>query len=818
MMAPRAFAASAVAVVFALLFLVLRTLLVERPPLPVPLVQPPLPPLTRHLAFFLLDGLRYDYATDPDKAPNLARRMSTGTSGRVLAGQITMTSAAVLSFGTGARGDFAQVVTNLSMSRTRQNDLFANARARGLRTALVGDRTWLDAFGDEGFDEAHPDATGLALDVDNSPEMFEEADKLLLRAEPPNLTVVHFLATDHFGHAFGTTDPRYLDMLKRFDARLEETLSRLSPRLTVIILSDHGATATGAHGSDIWSVRQTPLLAFGPGIRNDARGLAFEQVDVAPTVATLLGVPVPTEARGTAATALLDLDVDQIGRIRRAECERAAGAARALTATWDGPRAPGTSCAGAADPGDAAVRGYDRRIAAENESLGLSAAVGTLALLFVGLAAAALAVGSVTGATRARSLRWGALLFSVAFCSVLLTKYVELVVPPFHNVIRGVLFVFGNAVLLAWALRRGRMERFAVDHPVVFYAVVPGAIAFSYPANTQPEAFVAAALLLLSALLARGERHAALVAVSLFVAIHRFGYVNEDPFPAFLAERAGMLVAVNLLGLGAWSFFTPLAREESAASRAAWAAFPFLALVAAAHVRPPVGIALTVAFPTLAVLAYVRGNRLGARNLTLATFLLLSRDVEVLPVLALAALAELSPAVLSPARGDPADEAPESLSKSVRLTRVAGLALVMFGLSFLARVAIQRGLDFDRMHFGAGAFGSPDPNKTWVAVMMGFRYALVAVLLHGVAVARIAPRDQTLVVFAWLVVWLGRAATLCTMLVIGRTSYWTAQRTISDVSPALIATLVLALLLATRRNGTSRGAADDPAHPLVASL
>jgi hypothetical protein len=596
------------------------------------------------------------------------------------------------------------------------------------------------------------------------------------------LTVVHFLATDHFGHAFGTKDARYLDMLRRFDARLEEHLSRLGPDMTVVVLSDHGATDTGAHGSDIWSVRQTPLFAFGPGIRRGVRDLAFEQVDLAATLATLIGVPVPAESRGTVATALLDLDAAQIARIREGEARRVAPAIG---------RREGGQGAGQQEPsGDEPVRAYDRAIVAEKESRGLSASVGIVGLLIAGLLLGGWVAPALVRMSRRDALRWACALCAVALSSIFLTKYVERVVPPFHNVIRALLFVIGNACLLGWAIVPQRVKALATRFPVTFFALVPGAIALSYTANTQPEAFVAVALLGLAALWRAKATVSASIFVGLLLALHPFGYVNDDPFPAWLAARGTWLAATSVVGLLAYAFFSPIARTEAPRARAGWAVIPLVAFGLSSalkhYLTPPVGITLTLLLPLATTFAFLRGQTLGARSLVLAAFLLLARDVEVAPVLALATLAEIA----APALGTGSARGIE------RLVRVTAACLVLFGLSFLARVAIQRGLDFDRLHFGAGAFGSPEPNKIWVGVMMGYRYALVGALLHGAGIAMIPREDRVIVTFGSLVAWFGRSAVLCTMLVIGRTSYWTAQRTISDVSPALILAVTLAGALA----------------------
>jgi hypothetical protein len=89
-------------------------------------------------------------------------------------------------------------------------------------------------------------------------------------------------------------------MLRRAFAGLDLT------RDTVIVTADHGHVAPGGHGGVEPEVSRVPWILAGAGI---ARGAAADArlIDVAPTVAALLGVPAPGHAAGHALTSLLTL-------------------------------------------------------------------------------------------------------------------------------------------------------------------------------------------------------------------------------------------------------------------------------------------------------------------------------------------------------------------------------------------------------------------------------------------------------------------------------------------------------------------------------
>jgi hypothetical protein len=66
---------------------------------------------------------------------------------------------------------------------------------------------------------------------------------------------------------------------------------------TLVVTADHGHVAEGGHGGDEPEVTAVPLVLAGAGARAGARGTCAH-LDVAPTLAALLGVAAPAAAEG----------------------------------------------------------------------------------------------------------------------------------------------------------------------------------------------------------------------------------------------------------------------------------------------------------------------------------------------------------------------------------------------------------------------------------------------------------------------------------------------------------------------------------------
>lgn len=147
-----------VGVVYGVFVLVLRP--PRLPPMP---LRDARAPLTEHVLFVVVDGLRYDVATDARRMPRFAEAMQRHRSAEILAGRISMTSAAVQNYGTGQRGRFAQIVRNLNPDPPPYDSWLQNAAERGRVLALAGDPAWVEMYGPS-FRHKLVDPEGVAMD------------------------------------------------------------------------------------------------------------------------------------------------------------------------------------------------------------------------------------------------------------------------------------------------------------------------------------------------------------------------------------------------------------------------------------------------------------------------------------------------------------------------------------------------------------------------------------------------------------------------------------------------------------------------------
>lgn len=179
----------------------------------------------------------------------------------------------------------------LSGARTNDHEgpaglvsLWEVARAAGLSTALVADGTdwWVELF---------PGAFGV---VDLSGRLVGGPELPVLEAD---LTLVHLVHADDEAHDHGTGE-RYRVALGLAGRHIERLLSRLGPRDSLWLTSDHGHIERGGHGGPEPEVMAVPLWVFGAGPFDAKTACRGELVDVAVSVAAKLGLPPPPASVG----------------------------------------------------------------------------------------------------------------------------------------------------------------------------------------------------------------------------------------------------------------------------------------------------------------------------------------------------------------------------------------------------------------------------------------------------------------------------------------------------------------------------------------
>jgi hypothetical protein len=182
----------------------------------------------------------------------------------------------------------------------RCESVFDVLERHGRRGRLVGIAHLLDPFGEDvvrSVTSVQPTA-----EIDRS--LTAEARRVVVE-EDPDLLVLQLLAADQLGHVRGVRSPEYLDQLAETDRQVGDFLDFLEERgrlddATVILMADHGqGRGIGGHGHLDWGERPVPFVVWGRGAAPGTISAEPRSVlELATTIARLLGVPAPEAARG----------------------------------------------------------------------------------------------------------------------------------------------------------------------------------------------------------------------------------------------------------------------------------------------------------------------------------------------------------------------------------------------------------------------------------------------------------------------------------------------------------------------------------------
>ena len=213
---------------------------------------------------------------------------------------------------TGGLPTFIDVSASFGGAALDEDNVVAQLLARGKRMAVSGDDTWGELFD-----------LNVTFTVDASPfESFDVKDTttvdagvrrrmrdMLRRPDDWDVLIGHMLGADHVGHTYGATTDEMEDKLRendqdvrdivetlRADARFAETL--------FFVFGDHGMTDHGDHGGGTADETESFLLVYHPWASKCTESgkmpdETMPQVDFAPTLASLVGVPIPYGNLGT---------------------------------------------------------------------------------------------------------------------------------------------------------------------------------------------------------------------------------------------------------------------------------------------------------------------------------------------------------------------------------------------------------------------------------------------------------------------------------------------------------------------------------------
>ena len=276
-------------------------------------------PMTRKVVFVLIDALREDTSRKTDVMPFLNELRGQGAWATMHSRTPSFSDPAWTALLTGAWPDIndGQPLNPPDISHVRaftQDDIFAAADRAGLRTAVSGFIWFEGMLVNSGVDAGF-----------YTPGEDDAADRQVVDAALPWLTedyqliLIHIDQVDYAGHhEGGPLDPRWDAAAERSDELLREIVSQLDLKQdTVIVLSDHGQIDRGGHGGQDPVTLVEPFVMVGAGVRPGPYP-DIQMVDVAPTVAALLGVNIPATSQGHVLSNMLDLAPEHQADVQQA--------------------------------------------------------------------------------------------------------------------------------------------------------------------------------------------------------------------------------------------------------------------------------------------------------------------------------------------------------------------------------------------------------------------------------------------------------------------------------------------------------------------
>ncbi|XP_037349010.1 GPI ethanolamine phosphate transferase 3 isoform X1 [Talpa occidentalis] len=263
----------------------------------------------------LIDALRFDFAqpqhsqvpgAPPVSLPFLGK---LGTLQRILeiqphharlyqskADPPTTTMQRLKALTTGSLPTFVDAGSNFASYAIVEDNLIKQLTSAGRRVVFMGDDTWKDLF-PRAFSQAffYPSFNVRDLHtVDNG--ILEHLYPTMDSGEW-DVLIAHFLGVDHCGHKHGPHHPEMAKKLSQMDQVIQGLVERLENDTLLVVIGDHGMTMNGDHGGDSELEISAALFLYSPTALFPStppeEPEVVPQINLVPTLALLLGLPIP---------------------------------------------------------------------------------------------------------------------------------------------------------------------------------------------------------------------------------------------------------------------------------------------------------------------------------------------------------------------------------------------------------------------------------------------------------------------------------------------------------------------------------------------
>lgn len=291
------------------------------------------------MVFVVIDALRSDFMLSSNS--NMSFVHETINSGHGLAYTAhstppTVTLPRIKGLTTGSTPNFLDAILNIAESDTSstllgQDSWLSQMHKQGRIIHMFGDDTWIKLFPGM-FHESDGTASFFVSDyteVDNN--VTRHLPQELAAPVPWDILILHYLGLDHIGHKGGPESPFMAIKQKEMDDIIKTIYESVDEETLIVVAGDHGMNEAGNHGGSS-NGETSAALAFlskkSLFLSNEKNHYSeqnfvqhlplpvsphynyikrIQQADLVPSLAALLGFPIPKNSLGVVLPELLQL-------------------------------------------------------------------------------------------------------------------------------------------------------------------------------------------------------------------------------------------------------------------------------------------------------------------------------------------------------------------------------------------------------------------------------------------------------------------------------------------------------------------------------
>jgi ethanolaminephosphotransferase len=218
----------------------------------------------------------------------------------------------------GTLPSFMDYILNLSAYKFNGENIVENAFKANKKTVFYGDDTWIQVLPQQVFHRSNGTSSFFATDyIEVDTNVTYNIHKELKQLHDWDIMIAHYLGVDHIGHSHGGHNshlmPQKLLEMDNVIKNIYETVSKNggSEPYLIVITGDHGMTDVGNHGGNTLEETETALIFLSThktktNSFDERRAERILQIDIASTLSSMMGLPLPNKSRGRIILSVLD--------------------------------------------------------------------------------------------------------------------------------------------------------------------------------------------------------------------------------------------------------------------------------------------------------------------------------------------------------------------------------------------------------------------------------------------------------------------------------------------------------------------------------